>query len=74
MRRLSASSAAFVALAAGLAIAGPASAANISAVTSVNVVKPVKLTKIQDMDFGTLTFADFTGSRTIALSRAGAIS
>lgn len=74
MRRLPASFAATVAAAAAFAIATPASAANISAVTSVNVVKPVKLTKLQDIDFGTLTFADFTGSRTIALSRAGAVT
>lgn len=74
MRRLSATLAALLALAAAFAIAGPASAANISAVTSVNVVKPVSLSKLQDMDFGTLTFAGFTGSRTIALSRLGAIT
>ena len=47
----------------------PASAAQITAVTSVNVVKPVALAKLQDMDFGTLTFAGFTGTRTIVLSR-----
>lgn len=74
MRRLPFSSAACVALAASCAITGPASAANISAVTSVNVVKPVKLTKLQDIDFGTLTFADLSGSRTIALSRAGVLT
>ena len=74
MRRLTASFAAYVALAAAFALASPASAANVSAVTSVNVVKPVKLTKLQDIDFGALTFADFTGSRTVALNRAGAIT
>jgi Mat/Ecp fimbriae major subunit len=56
------------------AIASPARAANISAVTSVNVIKPVSLSKVQDMDFGTLTFAGFTGTRTIVLSRLGAIT
>jgi Mat/Ecp fimbriae major subunit len=56
------------------AIASPARAANISAVTSVNVIKPVSLSKLQDMDFGTLTFAGFTGTRTIVLSRLGAIT
>ena len=71
MRRLS------VLLAAALAtfaISAPASAANISAVTAVNVVKPVTLTKLQDMDFGTLTFSSFTGTRTIALSRLGVMT
>ena len=57
-----------------LAIASPASAAQTTAVTSVNVVKPVALAKLQDMDFGTLTFAGFTGTRTIVLSRLGAIT
>jgi spore coat protein U-like protein len=62
------------ALAATLALAGPANAATISAVTSANVVKPVLLSKLQDMDFGTLTFAGFTGTRTIVLSRLGAVT
>ena len=57
-----------------MAAATPAAAAQITAVTSVNVVKPVALAKLQDMDFGTLTFAGFTGSRTITLSRLGAIT
>ena len=41
---------------------------------AVNVIKPVTLTKLQDMNFGTLSFAGFTGTRTIVLSRAGAIT
>lgn len=57
-----------------IALASPAIAAQTSAVTSVKVVKPVSLSKLQDMDFGTLTFAGFTGNRTIVLSRAGAIT
>ena len=56
------------------AFATPAFAAATSAVTAVSVVKPVALSKLQDMDFGTLTFAGFTGTRTIVLSRAGAIT
>ena len=39
------------------AVASPASAAQTNAVTTVNVVKPVSLSKLQDLDFGTLTFA-----------------
>jgi hypothetical protein len=34
----------------------------------------VSIVKLQDMDFGTLTFAGFTGTRTITVSRAGALT
>ncbi len=71
MRRLSLL---LAALAAVTGVASPASAATTTAVTTVNVVRPVSLSKLQDMDFGTLTFAGFTGTRTIVLSRAGAIT
>src|SRR5687767_8090707 len=57
---------------AGLAV--PAGAAQITAVTSVNVIKPVSITKLQDMDFGTLTFAGFTGTRSIVISRTGVLT
>ncbi len=64
-----------VILIAALAVAAmPANAASIAATTSVNVVKPVSLTKLQDLDFGALTFSNFTGNRTIVLSRAGAVT
>lgn len=52
----------------------PADAASIAAATGVNVVKPVILSKLQDLDFGTLTFSGFTGNRSIVLSRAGAVT
>ena len=55
-------------------LASPAIAAQTTAVTTVNVVRPVSLSKLQDMDFGTLSFAGFTGTRTITLSRAGALT
>ncbi|MDQ3144026.1 MAG: DUF4402 domain-containing protein [Pseudomonadota bacterium] len=61
------------ALAAAGLIAAPAGAAQISAVTSVKVVKPVSLTKRRDLDFGTLAFGGFTGTRTVSLSQAGAL-
>lgn len=63
-----------IALAGAALAATPAAAAQVSAVTSVNVVKPVTLTKLQDLDFGTLTFNSFTGGRNIVLSRAGALT
>ena len=67
----------FVALTAAIFVAGlavPAGAAQITAVTSVNVIKPVSITKLQDMDFGTLTFAGFTGTRSIVISRTGVLT
>ena len=53
------------------ALASPAAAAQVTAVAAVNIVKPASLMKLQDMDFGTLTFSGFTGTRTISLSRTG---
>jgi spore coat protein U-like protein len=55
-------------------LATPAVAATTSATTTVNVVRPVSIAKLQDMDFGTLTFAGFTGTRTITVSRTGALT
>lgn len=57
-----------------MALASPAVAAQTTAVTTVKVVKPVLLAKLQDMDFGTLGFGTFTGNRTIVLSQAGVIT
>jgi len=65
---------AFAAALSAAAAASPATAASTTAATSVNVIKPVSLSKLQDMDFGTLTFAGFTGTRTIVLSPAGALT
>ena len=62
------------ALAALLAAPSPAAAAQITAATSANIVKPVSLTKLQDMDFGTLLVTNYTGTRTIAMSRAGVVT
>jgi spore coat protein U-like protein len=59
------------ALAALSSLATPAAAATIAATTSVNVVKPVQLSKLQDLDFGTLTFSGYTGTRTISINQAG---
>ena len=44
------------------------------AATSANVVKPVTLTKLQDMDFGTLLVTSYAGTRTVVMSRAGALT
>lgn len=67
--------AALVLAALGIAtIAVPAQAATITAVTTVNVAKPVQLMKLQDMDFGTVILSGFTGTRTVAISQAGALT
>ncbi len=55
-------------------LATPAIAAQTTAVTTVKVIRPVSISKLQDMDFGTLSFAGFTGPRTITLSPAGVIT
>ena len=65
---------AFFAAIVASATAAPALAAQTTAVTTVNVVRPVSIAKLQDMDFGTLGFAGFTGTRTITLSRAGTLT
>ena len=61
-------------LAALSAVATPAAAASITVATSVNINKPVLLSKLQDLDFGTLTLSGFTGTRTVTVSQAGALT
>jgi hypothetical protein len=51
-----------------------ADAAQISAEMSANIVKPVQLTKIQDMNYGTLLVSNYTGTRNVVMSRAGAVT
>jgi hypothetical protein len=71
MHRVSITLAAIIAAA---AFSAPAGAASISATTTVNVAKPVQLTKLQDMDFGTVILSGFSGTRTVAISQAGALT
>lgn len=62
---------------AGIALASApftADAAQITATMSANIVKPVQLTKIQDMDYGTLLVSNYTGTRTVVMTRAGAVT
>ena len=51
-----------------------AGAAQITAAASANIAKPVALTKLQDMDFGTLLVTNYTGTRSVVMSRAGAVT
>ena len=62
------------ALAAAIVLASPAGAAQITAATSAKIIKPVALTKLQDMDFGTLLVTNYTGTRNVVMSRAGALT
>lgn len=58
-------------LAAGAAL--PAQAANVTATASVNVVKPVQLTKLRDLNFGTITLSSNTAV-TVVISQAGVVT
>jgi hypothetical protein len=63
-----------LAIIAAAAVPGAAEAAQITAATSANIVKPVQLTKLQDMDFGTLLVENYTGTRNVVMSRAGGLT
>jgi hypothetical protein len=53
-------------------VAQPAAAATASAAVSANVVKPLVLTRLQDLDLGTITLIPGSWSgATVSLSRAG---
>ena len=55
--------------------AAPASAANVTASASVNVIKPIQLTKTSDLNFGTVTFAGgSSGTATVTISQLGAVT
>jgi len=62
------------ALVAAIVVASPAGAAQITAATSAKIVKPVSLTKLQDMDYGTLLVTNYTGTRNVVMTRAGAVT
>jgi uncharacterized protein DUF4402 len=58
-----------------LSFAGPAQAATQVAQVNANVVKPLILTWLQDLDLGTMTLSPGTWSgATISISRAGVFS
>ena len=57
------------------ALATPAQAVTQSATVKVNVVKPLTLTALQNMDLGTLTLAGGTWSNvTVGISQSGVLS
>lgn len=57
-----------------VALPGTANAAQITAATSANIVKPVQLTKLQDMDYGTLLVSNYTGTRNVVMTRTGGLT
>lgn len=63
----------FIGLALALVAATPAAAAQITATATVNVVKPVSLTKVRDLSFGTITLASNTAV-TAVISQAGVVT
>ena len=63
-----------IAIIVAVALPGVAEAAQITAATSANIVKPVQLTKLQDMDFGTLLVENYTGTRNVVMSRTGSLT
>ena len=52
----------------------PAHAAQVTGAAAIKVVKPLKLTKLQDLDFGTVTLSGAVGSQTISISQAGVVT
>jgi hypothetical protein len=56
-----------------LALAVPAGAANVSVSVQANALKPLVLTKLQDLNLGTITLGPgIWNNATVSLSRAGA--
>ena len=63
------------ALACSAAVGAPAGAATVTAQVTANNVKPLLLTKLQDLDLGTVTIGPGIWSNaTVSLSQAGALS
>jgi spore coat protein U-like protein len=56
------------------ALGAPATAAQLSSSAAIKVVKPLKLTKLQDLDFGTVTLDGSPGPQTISISQAGVVT
>ncbi len=54
--------------------AAPAYAAQVTGQAAIKVVKPLVLTKLQDLDFGTVTLSGAAGSQTISISQTGVVT
>jgi hypothetical protein len=59
----------------GLALAAsPAGAVTQSAAVNANVVKPLELTRMQDLDLGSVSLTPGSWSATVAISQSGVLS
>ena len=66
---------ALAALGGAFGLAAPSGAATQTAAVTANAVKPLVLTKMQDLDLGTVTLGPGTWpNATIGISQAGALS
>jgi spore coat protein U-like protein len=75
LRRLPAISLFILAVSGALGIGAPAVAATQSASVTANAVKPLVISKLQDLDFGSVTLGPGTWSNaTVSLSQSGAFS
>jgi spore coat protein U-like protein len=75
LRRLPAISLFILAASGALGIGAPAVAATQSASVTANAVKPLVISKLQDLDFGSVTLGPGTWSNaTVSLSQSGAFS
>lgn len=75
MRRSALQGSALMAALCALCAGAPARAANNVATVSANVVKPLVLTRVQDLDLGTIVLGPGTWSNaTVGISRAGVFS
>jgi ABC-type amino acid transport substrate-binding protein len=62
---------------AALAAATPAAAqtsANPRATASARLIKPLTLTRVQDLNFGTIIMGTLSGNETVSLSQTGALT
>ena len=59
---------------AALSAAAPASAATVTAAVTVNINKPLLLSRINDLSFGTITINNGIGTSIVRISQAGVVT
>lgn len=64
----------FLALTLAVAFARPALAAGTPLTAAATLMQPLTLSKVRDLDFGTLAFDIFPGTRTVSLTHQGRFS
>lgn len=63
-----------VAMLAAALSAAPASAATVTAAVSVSINKPLLLSRVSDLNFGTITIASSTLTSVVRISQAGVVT